>query len=262
MKNQLLAAADGKTQMKYRAMKALCKFWKLSDSEAAVLLNMTEHAWTLAVSRRSLHETDDSEGRVGKLVRIYHLVGDMYPNDMCIAFDWIKRINRKKPFDYRTPLETMCSGGLTAITRVRDHLEGLFVEWGAIRKRGLLTVWDKAHWLNWEEIDIIARMMLRIKDEWQLSPEELVSILKVDEKMLIEISKQEVDAVDGLAKRMRALVGIAGLLCDQTRSTGASAVGIREANANPLFAGNTPLDLLASESIGIHELIYQYLRNI
>lgn len=103
----------------------------------ALGLGREQQAWLLGLSTRSLQRAGVGEGpelnqdqltRLSLVVGIYKALHILY--DGATADGWLKRPNRRHPFDGKTPLEYMRQGGIPAMYEVRRLLDadrsGLF----------------------------------------------------------------------------------------------------------------------------------------
>lgn len=103
-----------------RAVLALFGYWRVSDAEAAVLLDIAPR--TLA--RRKAGTTGllsrDQKARLSNLIGIHKALRIIF-QDAARAYEWVRRPN--DAFSGRTALQVMLGGELTDLMRVRRYLD-------------------------------------------------------------------------------------------------------------------------------------------
>lgn len=107
-----------------KALMRLFDLWALTDRQQMRLLgNRYGTEVTIKQYRNGspLANAPDLMSRAANLLAIHASLIRLYPANQQLAFSWITTPNGA--FAERSPLDVMCSEGLTGIKQVRNHLE-------------------------------------------------------------------------------------------------------------------------------------------
>lgn len=104
----------------FRACLNLFRFWKVSDAEAAILLDLpprTFARWKTGLTGRIGR---DQKARLSNVIGIHKALRLIF-REPERSYDWPKRAN--DAFDGRSALQVMLGGELTDLMRVRRYLD-------------------------------------------------------------------------------------------------------------------------------------------
>jgi len=115
-----LPITDDEAEAMFRACANLFRFWRLSDNEAAVLLDLpvrTFARWkTGAIGRIGR----DQKARLSNIMGIHKALRIIF-REPARAYSWIRASN--SAFGGRSAIDVMLSGELTDLMRVRRYLD-------------------------------------------------------------------------------------------------------------------------------------------
>jgi hypothetical protein len=107
-----------------KAYARIAQAWSLTLSEAAALADMSESTWKRAKAPTYAGELSrDQMLRLSALVGLYKSLEIYF--DEALSRDWVKLPNRGPEFDGVRPIDSMISGGLPKILRVRAYVDAL-----------------------------------------------------------------------------------------------------------------------------------------
>ncbi len=246
----------------YRLTKKLFEKWNLTVDESSALLGIDREKWSAYNKQAALPLGSGAVRRSKLLVHIYHLLGDKYPYHLDVAHAWIKRQNAAPPFLWKSPLEFMCSGGITAIAIARDELVGFFQKCEASTDSEGRLSWNIFKGVYEETPDTLAQIALYIIDDWQLSVAETLSVFGMSQKTLERIDTQDA-AIDTRERLiLRLIVGVEMGLRKNFDTEEARRAWLHSVCLNSLFGGYTPLSFLMKEKLSMKRLVLEYLRNL
>lgn len=125
MKNLVMEhAASDRQAVALKAFARIAEAWSLTLREASALADMSESTWKRARKPGFAGDlTQDQMLRLSALTGLYKSL-ELYFDDP-ISRDWIKLPNLGPEFDGARPVDTMISGGLPKILRVRGYVDAL-----------------------------------------------------------------------------------------------------------------------------------------
>lgn len=121
-----LSRKDNRTRLSPAAVKGLLRVathWKLRDEDTRDLLGgMSSGSFYAMKSRTSKNLDEDQLTRVSFLIGIYKALNILYSQKLADA--WIKLPNANSIFGGDSPLHYIKRGGIPALLRVRQLLDG------------------------------------------------------------------------------------------------------------------------------------------
>lgn len=107
-----------------KAYRRLVDFWRLSNEEAAALIDVTDRTWArMKKPGWSGRLSHDQLLRLSALIGLYKSLHLYFSKRL--ANDWAGRPNDGPLFRGDRPLDRMVAGGLPAIMAVRDYIDAL-----------------------------------------------------------------------------------------------------------------------------------------
>lgn len=124
MSTQLECAETSLVATALRVFAEVSKSWSLTEPEQSAMLGwpgqrVGELAWTDDVDAGSA----ETLKRISYVLGIYRALAIMLPNQDQ-ANGWIRRQNAAAPFRGQSALALMCSGNISDLAVVREHLDG------------------------------------------------------------------------------------------------------------------------------------------
>ncbi len=106
------------------AFRTLSHRWHLNDAEAAALLGVDDHTWSI-IERGVCDDvlSQDQLTRVSIAVSIYSCLHLLFADGM--ADRWLRLPNSGVLFGDLTPIESMVEGGIPKMLDTRRHLDGV-----------------------------------------------------------------------------------------------------------------------------------------
>lgn len=103
-----------------RAFFRIAQHWRIKDDDARALLGMS-HGPYYELKKKPRPLDEDRMLRISCLVGIFKALNILHGQPL--ADEWVSLPNRNRIFAGKTPLETMCKGGLPALLLVRRLLD-------------------------------------------------------------------------------------------------------------------------------------------
>lgn len=98
--------------------------WKLTNSEAAAIFDVSTATWSRMKSGKYNGILDqDKITRASLIIGIFKGLRLLFNGPL--TMDWPKKKNRGRGFDGRSPVEIMQDGGIPAMMQVRQHIDAL-----------------------------------------------------------------------------------------------------------------------------------------
>ncbi len=107
-----------------KAYRRMTGFWRLSNEEAAALIDVTDRTWArMKKPGWSGRLSHDQLLRLSALIGLYKSL-HLYFSEQ-LANDWVGMANDGPLFRGERPLDWMIAGGLPAIMAARDYIDAL-----------------------------------------------------------------------------------------------------------------------------------------
>lgn len=104
----------------FRATVNLFSLWKVTDKQAAVLLDLPVRSYARWKAGATAHWSRDLKARLSNLMGIHKALRIVF-HEPQRAYDWIRAPN--SVFGNRSALDVMLEGDLTDLMRVRRYLD-------------------------------------------------------------------------------------------------------------------------------------------
>jgi uncharacterized protein (DUF2384 family) len=122
-----IVSADGSTnadRVAVRALTRIFKAWRVSLTDAAQLVGVSERTWSRMKDDTWAGSLDtDQTTRASAIVGVYKGLHLYFGEDL--ADRWVKLGNRGPLFEGASPLNHMRSGGLLAIINTREYIDAI-----------------------------------------------------------------------------------------------------------------------------------------
>lgn len=111
---------DEEAAAMFRATVNLFSLWKVTDKQAAVLLDLPIRSYARWKAGATAHWSRDLKARLSNLMGIHKALRIVF-HEAQRAYDWIRAPN--SVFGNRSALDVMLEGDLTDLMRVRRYLD-------------------------------------------------------------------------------------------------------------------------------------------
>jgi len=107
-----------------KAFRAIVEHWRLSNSEAAALLGISESTWD-RIKRGTWDQplSQDQLTRASATIGVYKGLHLLFADDM--ADRWPKLSNRGPIFQRRSPVDAMIEGGIPVMLETRRYVDAV-----------------------------------------------------------------------------------------------------------------------------------------
>lgn len=106
-----------------RAFSLIAELWNLTDQEQSAILGRSINLAGAQLQEAAADEVSpETLERISYVLGIYRALHILFP-DQQQADSWIRRPNEATPFKGGTALALMCSGRLSDLATVREHLD-------------------------------------------------------------------------------------------------------------------------------------------
>lgn len=257
-----------RAQNAYRVITKIYDHWRLSDDERAHMLGIEVDAYRAITKSAALPATEEMLLRVSDTVAVFRILSTIYYFDhQTVGRIWMKRKNWRAPFYGERPIEYIRTG-YPALESTRRHLEALAMRYGGVAvgrestaignaMMGEILAFNNFAFLQHEDADICAIMLMRICDVWKLSSADVIRIAQCDMSKMRDVAALRSFPDETLLAHWRMLLTIYFGFLVQHHGNEDVVYKCLSIPDIALKNGMTPLHLLQH---GEHRVLYKHLK--